>query len=95
MTTIEMRMAASMSVASVMAAYEEINKIEAGSHQKSVPFVELSYAPGIDEMHTAELIGAQLLRHGIGVKLRLDWGFTGTTSWALQTERTRVVNRGM
>ena len=75
-------------------AVKSINETEADSLRKTVPFVELQCAPSRREMEAAKAAALHLLEFGVGVKLSVHWPFNGTTSWALQTDRTRLAFEG-
>lgn len=75
-------------------AVKRINELEADSLRKTVPFVELQCAPSRREMEAAKAAAMHLLEFGVGVKLTVHWPFNGTSSWALQTERTRLAFEG-
>lgn len=83
-----------LSLAGVMEALKRLNEQEADARKKTVDFVELQFAPDTESAQIAEFIGVKLLKMGVGIKLSVHWPFVGTRSWALQTERTRIVNNG-
>lgn len=79
----------------VFDALRQINDLEADTLKKTVDYVELQFAPELDQQALAEIVAIELLKVGIGVKITCHWPFRGTTSWALQTDKTRVVNTGL
>lgn len=95
MNTHIMEVSCSLSLAGVMEALKKVNALEASDLKKTVDFVELQYAPKADLIEVAEFVALKLLKSGVGVKLSIHWPFKGTPAWALQTDRTRVVNEGM
>lgn len=94
MNTHVMEANADLSLVSVMQALEKLNELEADSLTKTVKFAELLFAPDLQMMTAAEHVAIKLLRMGVGIKLVAYWPFKGRASWALQTERTMVVNEG-
>lgn len=92
---IEMEIATPLTMHSFIAAVEIINATEADDRKKGVDFVELVIGPSVEDFKTADVISHDLLRKGMGVKLSLFWPFKGSSRWAVQTDKTRVVNAGM
>lgn len=73
-------------------ALERLNELEADQRTKEVRFAELLIAPDTELMAVAEQVATKLLKFGVGIKVSVHWPFKGTASWALQTERNRLVN---
>lgn len=84
-----------LSLAAAMEALKVLNALESDNLRQTVDFVELQYAPKPELIEVAEFVAGKLLKTGVGVKLSVHWPFKGTSAWALQTERTRVVNEGV
>jgi len=61
---------------------------------REVRFIELSYGPDAESINAAMEIATKLMIGGFGVALRVDWGFAGTSRWAVQSENVRVANEG-
>lgn len=90
----EMSVGMLISLAGVLEAMRQLNAEEADARKKTVDFVELQFPPDAESAGIAEFVGVKLLKMGVGIKLSVHWPFVGTRSWALQTERTRIVNNG-
>lgn len=95
MNTEIMRSRDELTIESVLAGMDRLNALEASSLRKTVDFVELQFAPSAPDMLAADGVAMHLLKTGVGVRLSVHWPFKGTRRWALQTDRTRLVNDGV
>lgn len=84
---------ADISVAGVKEAVKLLSEREAGHLLQRVEFVTIEFPPGYDTL--VEGIAYDLLKTGLGIRLRASEQFAGSGSWAVQTERHRVVNKGL
>lgn len=92
MQTIVMNVRSALTPSSVLEAMK-IAREKDGKDR--VKFVELQFAPDVEQGARALAIAHEMIAQGYGVALRVDWGFLGTTRWAIQTENARVVNEGL
>lgn len=89
----EIQIRAALTMDSVMLAVKELEKLEAGALEGPI-FFELQFAPDAGECDAAIKVGHQLLKAGFGVRIGVHWPFRNTRSWAIQTDRNRLVNLG-
>lgn len=77
------------------ALLEAIKLARVKDGKDKIKFIEILFAPETEQCDKATSFGHRLLEQGFGVKLTVDWGFLGTTRWAIQTENARIVNEGL
>lgn len=98
MRIIEMSTRSDLSLSAALAALGQLHGLTGSALGDALAdgrdFIELQFAPDLESVETAIVVGKALTGMGVGVALRVHWPFKGTRAWAIQTENVRVTNRG-